>query len=62
MPVLAIAWCLKNEHVSSVILGASKATQLVENFQALEARNKLTPEVMDRIELILLNKPKRSDF
>jgi len=62
MPVLAIAWCLKNEHVSSVILGASKAAQLVENFQALEARHKLTPEIMDKIELILLNKPKRSDF
>ena len=62
MPVLAIAWCLKNEHVSSVILGASKAAQLEENFQALDARHKLTPEIMDRIELILLNKPKRSDF
>ncbi|MBL0739590.1 potassium channel beta subunit family protein [Chryseolinea lacunae] len=62
MPVLAIAWCLKNEHVSSVIMGASKTSQLQENFKALDAREKLTPEVMNKIELILQNKPKRSDF
>jgi len=62
MPVLAIAWCLKNEHVSSVIMGASKGAQLEENFKALEAREKLTDEVMDKIEGILQNKPKRSDF
>lgn len=57
MPVLAIAWCLKNENVSTVILGASKASQLTENFKALEAKQKLVPEVMEKIEEILKNKP-----
>ena len=49
MTVLAIAWCLKNPHVSSVILGASKTHQLVENIEAVEAQPKLTPEVVKRI-------------
>jgi voltage-dependent potassium channel beta subunit len=62
LPVLAIAWCLKNENVSTVILGASKTTQLTENFKALEAKQKLTAEVMDKIELILGNKPKAADY
>ncbi len=47
--VLAIAWCLKNPRVSTVILGASKVAQLTENLAAVEAQPKLTPEVMKRI-------------
>ncbi len=57
LPVLAIAWCLKNENVSTVILGASKTVQLVENFKALETKELLTQEVMEKIEGILQNKP-----
>jgi voltage-dependent potassium channel beta subunit len=57
MSVMAIAWCLKNEHVSTVILGASKKEQLQENFKALEGVAKLTPAVMEKIESILQNKP-----
>ncbi len=52
MAVLAIAWCLKNPHVNSVILGASKTPQLIENIQAVEAQSKLTPEVLKRINEI----------
>jgi voltage-dependent potassium channel beta subunit len=48
--VLAIAWCLKNPHVSTVILGASKVAQLKENLQAVEAQDKLAPEIMQQIE------------
>ncbi|WP_312647901.1 aldo/keto reductase, partial [Stenotrophomonas sp.] len=33
---LAIAWCLRNPNVSSVILGASRVSQLLQNLQALE--------------------------
>lgn len=58
MPVFAIAWCLKNPNVSTVILGASKTTQLIENFKALEAKEKLTDEVMTKIDELLQNKPK----
>jgi voltage-dependent potassium channel beta subunit len=62
LPVLAIAWCLKNENVSTVILGASKTNQLTENFKALGAKQKLTTEVLGKIELILGNKPKTADY
>jgi len=54
---LAIAWCLKNPHVSTVILGASNRAQLEENLGALERVPLLTDEVMQRIETILQNKP-----
>ncbi len=54
---LAIAWCLKNPHVSTVITGASKPQQVVENMQALDNVSKLTPGVMQQIETILDNKP-----
>lgn len=58
MPVFAIAWCLKNPNVSTVILGASQTSQLIENFKALTAKEKLTDEVMIRIDELLGNKPK----
>ena len=54
---LAIAWCLLNPNVSTVILGASKASQLEENLAALELVPKLTDDVVERIEEILGNKP-----
>lgn len=54
---LAIAWAIKNENVSTVILGASKPSQIEENCKALQLVPKLTPEVMEEIEKILDNKP-----
>ena len=54
---LAIAWCLKNPNVSTVITGASRREQVVENMKAIEVAEKLTPEVLGRIESILDNKP-----
>jgi voltage-dependent potassium channel beta subunit len=54
---LALAWCLKNPNVSSVITGASRPEQVVENMKAMEAVDRLSPEVMERIEAILQNKP-----
>jgi voltage-dependent potassium channel beta subunit len=50
MAQMALAWCLKNPHVSSVITGASRVEQVHENMKALDAVEKLTPEVMGRIE------------
>lgn len=61
LPVLGLAWCLKNPNVSTVILGASKEYQLKENLTSLEAKEKLTPEIMDQIEGILSNKPVHPD-
>jgi voltage-dependent potassium channel beta subunit len=49
---LAIAWVNRNPHVSTVILGASKLTQLQDNLKALELTPKLTPEVMEEIDAI----------
>jgi aryl-alcohol dehydrogenase-like predicted oxidoreductase len=43
--------------VSTVILGASKLSQLKDNLKALDAKAKLTPDVMARIEEIVGNKP-----
>jgi voltage-dependent potassium channel beta subunit len=57
LPCLAIAWCLKNPHVSTVITGASRPEQVAENMKALEALELLTDEVMARIEKILGNRP-----
>jgi voltage-dependent potassium channel beta subunit len=59
MAQLALAWALKNPNVSTVITGASRAEQVHENMKALDVVPKLTPEVMERIESILCNKPGR---
>ena len=57
MTQLALAWCLKNPNVSTVITGASHASQVIENMKALECAEKLTPDVMKKIEAVLANKP-----
>lgn len=49
---LAIAWCVSNEHVSTVILGASSVQQLDENLDSLNFVEKLTPEIRNRIDEI----------
>ncbi len=54
---MAIAWCLKNPNVSTVITGASRPEQVVENMAALETAARLTPAVMNRIEAVLTNTP-----
>lgn len=52
LPSLAIAWCLKNPQVSTVIMGASKVAQLHENLQTLDALDKLTPGLMAELDQI----------
>ncbi|KAG2522455.1 hypothetical protein BBO99_00006070 [Phytophthora kernoviae] len=49
---LAIAWCVSNEIVSTVILGASSIAQLDENLDALNFVDKLTPAIRTRIDNI----------
>ena len=51
---LSIAWCLRNEHVSTVITGASTPEQVVENMSALDAVPLLTQDVLDRLDVISL--------
>ncbi|ORX42679.1 Aldo/keto reductase [Hesseltinella vesiculosa] len=54
---LALAWCLKNEHVSSVITGASHPSQLEENAKAVQCLPLLTEDIMQELDQILGNKP-----
>ena len=54
---LAIAWCLVNPRVSTVITGASRSEQVVENMAAMEVVERLTPEVLERIESVVGNRP-----
>ncbi|RLD04692.1 MAG: aldo/keto reductase [Chloroflexota bacterium] len=54
---LALAWCLLNPHVSTVITGASRSSQVEENMKALEIVDQLTADVVETIEGILDNKP-----
>jgi len=57
MASLAIAWTIKNPNVTTTILGATKKEQLIENLKAIEVVQLLTPDVMEKIEKILSNKP-----
>jgi len=57
LPQLAIAWCLANPRVSTVITGASKPGQVIENMKAVATVRLLSPEVLARIERILDNRP-----
>lgn len=57
LPRLALAWCLKNPRVSTVITGASRPSQVEENMKAIDDVDRLTPDVMARIEEVLANRP-----
>ena len=59
---LGLMWCLKNENVSTVILGASPRIQLEENLAVMNLTDKLTDDVMQSIELVLNNKPLHPAF
>ncbi|MBL8117524.1 MAG: aldo/keto reductase [Anaerolineae bacterium] len=57
LPRLAIAWCLKNPHVSTVITGASRSEQVVENMAAMDVVPLLTDDVMAKIESVVSTAP-----
>jgi voltage-dependent potassium channel beta subunit len=57
MGQLALAWCLRNPAVSTVITGASRPEQVQENMTAIEITEKLTSSVLERIDAVLGNKP-----
>jgi len=54
---LAIAWCIKNRNVSTVLLGATKEEQIEENLKSLAVAKEISPKHMEEIEKILNNKP-----
>lgn len=53
LPQLAIAWCLSNPQVSTVITGASRVSQLKDNISSLNVLEKLDRDVLSRIRKIL---------
>lgn len=59
---LAVAWCLSNPNVSTVILGASKLHHLQETLTSIDLLDQMTPDVLEAIETALGNKPKRPAF
>jgi len=61
MAQLALAWAARHPHVSTVITGASRTSQVVENMNAITLLPKLTPDVLERIEAVLGNRPARED-
>ncbi|XP_036960925.1 voltage-gated potassium channel subunit beta-2-like isoform X2 [Acanthopagrus latus] len=63
LPQLAIAWCLRNEGVNSVLLGASTTDQLMENIRAIQVLPKLSLSIISEVENLLGNKPySKKDF
>jgi voltage-dependent potassium channel beta subunit len=62
LAALSIAWCIKNPHVTTAILGATKKEQLIENLKAMDALALITPEITKTIEEIMQNKPVLADF
>lgn len=59
---MALLWCLNNAHVSTVILGASKLTQLQENLKALDKKTQFDDKLNQKIEKILQNKPEKPQW
>lgn len=62
MARLALAWCLKNPDVSTVITGASRVSQVHDNMKALDVAEQLTDDVLAQIEEVLQNKPEQPQF
>ncbi|XP_069544765.1 voltage-gated potassium channel subunit beta-3-like isoform X3 [Brachyistius frenatus] len=57
---LAIAWCLRSEGVSSVLLGVSNTEQLLENLGSIRVLTQLTPPLITEMDALLGNKPRNS--
>lgn len=55
---LALAWCVRNPNVSTVITGATRVAQVSENMGALEVLPKLSPDVLARIDEALEDRPR----
>ena len=50
---LALAWCIKNPRVSTVITGATRPEQVIENMKAQDVAPRLTAEVLSRIDAVV---------
>lgn len=57
LATLSLAWCISNPNVTTAILGATKESQLLENFKALDIYPKLTTDIKERMDEIMGTKP-----
>ncbi|XP_058479661.1 voltage-gated potassium channel subunit beta-2-like isoform X1 [Solea solea] len=57
---LAIAWCLRSEGVSTVLLGVSNTEQLLEDLGSLGVLTQLTPPLITEMDALLGNKPRNA--
>jgi voltage-dependent potassium channel beta subunit len=57
----ALAWCLKNPYVSTVITGATSLEQLRENMKAAEIAPKITQEILEKVDAIFEIKPEEEE-
>ena len=55
---LALAWCLQNKDVNSVVFGASRPEQMVDNLKAIEVAKRWSPQVEQAVLEIFKNQPK----
>jgi voltage-dependent potassium channel beta subunit len=62
LPQLALNWCMHQSNVSTIILGASKESQLKENLKSIVTFTKYNLDLNQNIEKILNNKPEISKF
>ncbi len=62
LATLSIAWCLSNPNVSTVILGATKESQLTENLKALDVLPLLTDEIKAEIDTVMGTQPTLPDY
>ena len=62
LSLFSLAWCLKNQNVSTAILGASKVSQLEENLKSLDVVEKLTDEIMLQVDAVMQNKPLLAEY
>ena len=58
LPQLALAWALKNDVVSTVIMGGTKVSQLKENVASIKCMAKLSDSMMEKIESVMQNAPR----
>ena len=54
---LSIAWAIRNNDISTAILGAMNPEQITENLKALDVSKKMTKEILEEIETIMKNAP-----
>lgn len=62
LAVFSIAWCIRNPHVTTAILGATREEQLSENLKALDIYPLLTLDIMEAVDQIMGTAPAQPEY